>query len=122
MIKSDVIVDEAVRLLLRTLREPQVKADAKKMLAGTFSGSGDATAALKHFLLDDVISDPWVRNSLISEVRDVGKQLISEPVIYPKGVLGMIGNCAVVVLKMPDVQQRAINVLIRSSVFLPSNR
>lgn len=85
----------ATNLVAEVFRSDQVLDALKDVFVTEFTENEATIASLKKFLVDDVISDPHVSETLIGFAKDAGLQLLAEPEIWPGRTVDMLKNAAI---------------------------
>lgn len=74
-------------LLLRACKHPEFKKELSSFLKEVFVTDPRGSAALKKFVVDDVIMDPWVKDKLLIMVKDLGADILNDNKIWPDELL-----------------------------------
>jgi hypothetical protein len=97
VLKSDHSLKLVSALLLQACKHQTFRDELAKFLKHVFVENPRGAAALKKFVVDQVILDPWVKEHLLALVKGLGDDIMSDPRIWPgmdKGLLGLLKDCA----------------------------
>ena len=95
LMKDKGTTDHAINLVVEVFKSEQVLGALKDVFVSEFTENEATIAALKKFLLDDVINDPHVRDTLIGFAQSAGLQLLAEPDIWPGKTVDLLKNAAI---------------------------
>lgn len=93
--KDEEVMNALIRLLLKTFKTQKVKGALIKFFKHQFTEDPETVAALNKFLLQELISDPWVKEQLLQMAVELGENLIGDPSVYPgwdEGLMKMLGD------------------------------
>lgn len=110
ILKDPAVVDNAVSLIARSFLHPLATQALKEHFVGEFTDNDATVRALKTFVLSDVIQDPWVSEELISLARHLGKELVSDPSIWPGQSLELLRSAALEGLEQDRFRNAALSL------------
>lgn len=79
---------------LQLLTHPTVVAHLKKFFVRELTEDTPTRAALRTFVVRDLIQDAWVKEELLGVVENLVDSVEENPTIYPTRVLDYLGDCA----------------------------
>ncbi|KAH9580120.1 hypothetical protein LSM04_008578 [Trypanosoma melophagium] len=90
--------EESLKLLRGFVKKvflhPDVVQDIKAYVNTEFTTNKDTVAALRKFVVEDIICDTWVADELISMAKETGKEIVRDPTIYPGLSLKLLADAA----------------------------
>lgn len=90
VLASDDTLGRVGDILVDAFQHPIVKAEIKSLLVNEFTENDVTIANLKQFIVDSVLKDEWVNDTLIEFAKSVGVGLIHDPSIWPKTTLELL--------------------------------
>ena len=90
VLRSDQCLRLVTALLLQACRHPEFKKELSAFLKYVFVEDPRGSAALKKFVVDDVILDPWVRDNLLALVSGLGKDVMNDRRVWPDQTLELL--------------------------------
>ncbi|KPA83382.1 hypothetical protein ABB37_03026 [Leptomonas pyrrhocoris] len=92
---NDAEVQEQLRVFgLQLLTHPVVVAELKKFFIRELTTDTPTRAALRAFVVRDIIKDEWVKEELIGVAENLVDSVKDNPDLYPSRVLSWLGGCA----------------------------
>ena len=95
LVKDKNTLTLATNLVVEVFRSDQVLDALKDVFVTEFTENEATIAALKKFIVDDVINDPHVSETLIGFAQDAGLQLLTEPEIWPGRTVEVLKSAAI---------------------------
>ncbi len=87
VLKTDQSLSLVSKLLLDACKHDDFKKELNKFLKYCFIENERGSKNLKHFVVDKVILDPWVKDNLLSLVRGLGDDIMNDKRIWPDELL-----------------------------------
>ncbi|ESL08524.1 hypothetical protein TRSC58_03772 [Trypanosoma rangeli SC58] len=89
---------ESLKLLRRFVKDVSLHPDTvgalKSHFRAEFTANKETVAALRKFVVKEIICDMWVADELISMSKEAGKEIIEDPTIYPDLSLRLLAAAA----------------------------
>jgi hypothetical protein len=83
VLKEEQSLRLVTQLLLAACKHPEFKAELSRFLKTVFIDDPRGSGALKKFVVDDVVLDPWVKDNLLALVKKLGSDISDDKRIYP---------------------------------------
>ena len=87
VLKTEQSLKLVSELLLKACKHPEFKKELSAFLKEVFVTDPRGSAALKKFVVDDVILDPWVKDKLLVMVHGLGTDIMNDKKIWPDELL-----------------------------------
>lgn len=104
-------------LLLQACKHPDFRNELKVFLKYVFIENERGSAALKKFVVDQVILDPWVKDHLLDLVQGLGTEIMADARIWPgseAGTLSMLQDCAFTALSTDRFNEELMDAVVKS--------
>jgi hypothetical protein len=101
-------------LLLKTFTDPRVTAELKVFFKEQFTQDERTVRALKHFLVNDVLADTWVREELLTVSSELGSGLAADEEVWPTRTLETLGEASLEALQTPEFQEKAMEAAMKA--------
>lgn len=92
---------------LQVLTHPVVVAHLKEFFKHELTDDTPSRAALRTFVVRDVIQDAWVKDELIGVVENLVDSVKENPDLFPDRILGWLGASALEGLQQPEFRESA---------------
>ncbi|RHW72055.1 hypothetical protein DPX39_060046600 [Trypanosoma brucei equiperdum] len=76
-----------------------------------FTANEQTVRALRKFVVEDLICDSWVADELVSMAKDIGRDVIADPQVYPTPVLRFLGDAALDGLQTDTFKEELMTAL-----------
>jgi hypothetical protein len=90
VLKTDQSLRLVTELLLKAARHPEFRQELSAFLKFVFVEDPRGSAALKRFVVDQVILDPWVKDNLLGLATGLGADVMADRRIWPEGALELL--------------------------------
>ncbi|ORC90772.1 uncharacterized protein TM35_000071960 [Trypanosoma theileri] len=88
--------EESLKLLRGFVKKvflhPDVVHEIKTHVVSEFTTNKETVAALRKFIVEDIIRDTWVADELISMAKETGKEIVHDRTIYPDLSLKLLAD------------------------------
>nr|CCC91114.1 conserved hypothetical protein [Trypanosoma congolense IL3000] len=88
----------------------------KGYVIAEFTTNKETVSALRKFVVEDIIRDPWVSDELISMAKETGREIAGDPEVYPNLVLSLLADAAVEGLRT-DTFVEALSFAVKASLW-----
>jgi hypothetical protein len=117
VLKSDDTLALVGELLVKAATAPVVKAEFGAFMAQQFTAQ-DAPSwpVLKKFLVEDVVKDAWVKDTLLDvAVNDLGRGIRNDKQIWPNATVECLKHAALTALAQPVILEKGLETLSDSA-------
>eukprot|EP00672_Neobodo_designis_P006719 CAMPEP_0174855560 /NCGR_PEP_ID=MMETSP1114-20130205/33551_1 /TAXON_ID=312471 /ORGANISM="Neobodo designis, Strain CCAP 1951/1" /LENGTH=194 /DNA_ID=CAMNT_0016090301 /DNA_START=48 /DNA_END=628 /DNA_ORIENTATION=- len=105
--RDEETLGDLVKLLVRTFKDDRVKTQLTAFFKEQFTQDEQTVAALKKFLVTDVLGDAWVRDELLAFTAELGGGIANDEAVWPNQTLQTLGDASLEALQTEEFQRRA---------------
>ena len=105
--RDEETLGDLTKLLVRTFTDARVKQDLSVFFKEQFTEDERTVAALKKFLVTDVLGDAWVRDELLAFTAELGSGIAADEAVWPNQTLATLGDAGLEALQTDEFREHA---------------
>lgn len=114
VLQCDATINQASDLVVKAFQHPDTKEVLKDLFTEEFTENPATVGALKEFLVDKVLVDPWVHEELVGLSTELGQAIAANETIWPGKTLDLLRDASLDALQKEQLLDE-VKVALRAA-------